>query len=638
MLAGPVRRVRRVARRSVRQPARCAGGGGEDGGQADQHLRRARRHLRPRRRPDHQAATEPDRERGPGPAQRQGHGAAPRRRPGHRARRHRAARPRHRGGAPALRLPRVPHAVRPPGRGVGHRPRRGVVRQRGPRGRGHPAGGTVRRGAAHRRAAPGHRAAGPGRGVGRARGSVADRGLGPGGRRRRRRGGVVARTDCSTIPPSASRWPTWWPIATSPPTASSRSCGRCSPAASTWPACRSTPGWPPTCSTRPKPATRSTTCSVGTPTSSCHTGDTAPEGQLDLGGDGTDAALHTAREALAVDRLVQPLLAALDAQGLRALNDDIEVPLVGVLARMEDVGVGVDIDELRALNDRLAAEATDLQQRIVRRRRRGVQRQLHASAAGHPVRQARAGPEQEDQDRLLHRCGVAREAGRSASDHRAPPALPRGGEAALDLRRRSLAEVDPSDGRIHATFNQTVARTGRLSSDAPNLHNIPVRSEEGRAFRRAFVPAPGSRAAGGRLQPDRAAVHRPPRRGPRSHRRLRGRRRHPHHHRRPGVRRRRRMRSPRLSGPRRRWCRYGLAYGMESYGLAQRLAISVPGGGGDPRRLLRGVPVGEGVHGAHGGRGPRAGVTPRRCSVAGGRSPSWRRATRASARPVSARP
>ena len=53
-----------------------------------------------------------------------------------------------------------------------------------------------------------------------------------------------------------------------------------------------------------------------------------------------------------------------------------------------------------------------------------------------------------------------------------------------------LAEVAP-DGRIHATFNQTVARTGRLSSDAPNLHNIPVRSDQGRRFREAFVPAPG---------------------------------------------------------------------------------------------------------------------------------------------------
>ena len=53
------------------------------------------------------------------------------------------------------------------------------------------------------------------------------------------------------------------------------------------------------------------------------------------------------------------------------------------------------------------------------------------------------------------------------------------------------AWCDKFDGRIHATFNQTVARTGRLSSDAPNLHNIPVRSDTGRVFRTAFVPTHG---------------------------------------------------------------------------------------------------------------------------------------------------
>ncbi|NBT36680.1 MAG: DNA polymerase I, partial [Actinobacteria bacterium] len=55
-----------------------------------------------------------------------------------------------------------------------------------------------------------------------------------------------------------------------------------------------------------------------------------------------------------------------------------------------------------------------------------------------------------------------------------------------------LREVVASDGRIHATFNQMVARTGRLSSENPNLHNIPVRSDEGKVFRTAFVPAKGS--------------------------------------------------------------------------------------------------------------------------------------------------
>src|SRR5699024_10631162 len=69
-------------------------------------------------------------------------------------------------------------------------------------------------------------------------------------------------------------------------------------------------------------------------------------------------------EALAVDRLAEPMTSALDAQGLRRLNDEIEVPLVAVLARMEHLGVGVDRDELQALNDRFGAEASELTRKI----------------------------------------------------------------------------------------------------------------------------------------------------------------------------------------------------------------------------------------------------------------------------------
>ena len=79
-----------------------------------------------------------------------------------------------------------------------------------------------------------------------------------------------------------------------------------------------------------------------------------------------------------------------------------------------------------------------------------------------------------------------------APDHRGPAAVPGGREAAFDLRRGPARRGGP-DGRIHATFNQTVARTGRLSSDQPNLHNIPVRSEEGRRFRRASCRRAGCR-------------------------------------------------------------------------------------------------------------------------------------------------
>jgi len=82
--------------------------------------------------------------------------------------------------------------------------------------------------------------------------------------------------------------------------------------------------------------------------------------QLDLGGDQVVPSLEASRRALAVARLVDPITSALDAQGLRSLHDDIEVPLVRVLARMEDIGVGVDAAELKHLNDTLAAECADL--------------------------------------------------------------------------------------------------------------------------------------------------------------------------------------------------------------------------------------------------------------------------------------
>ena len=137
-----------------------------------------------------------------------------------------------------------------------------------------------------------------------------------------------------------------------------------------------------------------------------------------------------------------------------------------------------------------------------------------------------------------------------------------------------VAEVGPGD-RIRATFNQTVARTGRLSSDAPNLHNIPVRSDRGRVFRTAFVAPAGHKLlvadydqielrciahlaedpglieafdAGDDIHTATASkiFHMPP----------------------VEVGIEERSKAKMVS--------YGLAYGMESYGLAQRLNIGVP--------------------------------------------------------------
>ncbi len=219
-------------------------------------------------------------------------------------------------------------------------------------------------------------------------------------------------------------------------------------------------------------------------------GDAAAEGQLDLEGAATATSTLAGRRALAVDRLVAPLLAALDAQGLRRLHDEIEVPLVGVLARMEDLGVGVDITELRRLRDQLIAD--------VERHRLAI-----VEAAGHDFN-VNSTPQLRQV--LFEELGLAPQKKTKTGFSTDAASLEKlAGQHPIIEHLLAYREVEKlrstygdgllaevgADERIHATFNQTVARTGRLSSDQPNLHNIPVRSEMGRQFRKAFVPAPG---------------------------------------------------------------------------------------------------------------------------------------------------
>ncbi|MGH9193774.1 MAG: DNA polymerase I, partial [Acidimicrobiales bacterium] len=216
----------------------------------------------------------------------------------------------------------------------------------------------------------------------------------------------------------------------------------------------------------------------------------APEGQLDLDGSTASAAQRTGRYALAVGRLIEPLTQALDHQALRALNDEIEVPLVRVLAHMEHAGVGVDADELRALRDRLNAEVDSLRQQVYDDA--GTEFNVNSTPQLREILFDKLGLTPQKRTKTGYSTDAS-SLEKLAGQH---PII----EHLLAYREveklRStygdglLAEV-ADDGRIHATFNQTVARTGRLSSDQPNLHNIPVRSEIGREFRRAFVPAPG---------------------------------------------------------------------------------------------------------------------------------------------------
>jgi DNA polymerase-1 len=221
--------------------------------------------------------------------------------------------------------------------------------------------------------------------------------------------------------------------------------------------------------------------------------DPASDGQLDLGDDRVDIAEVAGRRAVAVALLAPVLAEQLDQRGLRRLYDEIERPLVGVLARMEAVGVGVDIVELTALRDRLVGECERLRQAVWAEAGREFNvnstkqlsevlfdelglTPLKKTSTGAPSTDAQTLEKMRDHHPIVAHLLDYREVEKLRSTY---------GQGLLDYVG--------DDGRIHATFNQTVARTGRLSSEDPNLHNIPVRSEQGRAFRNVFVPAPGTR-------------------------------------------------------------------------------------------------------------------------------------------------
>ena len=222
--------------------------------------------------------------------------------------------------------------------------------------------------------------------------------------------------------------------------------------------------------------------------------DASRSGQLDLDGAAVSEAERAGRDALAVHHIAGPIEASLDGQGMAGLYHEIENPLVRVLARMEHVGVGVDADTLRSINQRLTAEVESLAAEL---RQVAGRDDLNLNS---PT-QLRALLYEE---RGLSPQGVKKTKSGYSTDAQTLEKLrdqwPEFIEPLLKHREVEklrgtygeglLHEVGP-DGRIHATFNQTVARTGRLSSDKPNLHNIPVRSDVGRVFRTAFVPSPG---------------------------------------------------------------------------------------------------------------------------------------------------
>ncbi len=301
-------------------------------------------------------------------------------------------------------------------------------------------------------------------------------------------------------------------------------------------------------------------------------------GQLSLdivepGETARDMAQEAAGEAADVVGMVAGFRRRLGTEDMEMLHDDIETPLVRVLAKMEVAGIGIDRAELQAIADSLKASVATLQEQV--QTLAGHEFNVNSTPQLRTVLYEELGLTPGKKTKT----GFSTDAQTLESLRDTHPIV----AALLNYREveklRStygeslLAEVHP-DGRIHASFGQTVARTGRISSDRPNLHNIPVRTELGKQFRRAFVPEEGCTflvadydqvelRCIAHLSEDPglidaltsgADVHRtvaaavygiPP---------------------------------EEVTHTQREFCKmvsYGLAYGMEAYGLSQRLGIAV---------------------------------------------------------------
>lgn len=187
------------------------------------------------------------------------------------------------------------------------------------------------------------------------------------------------------------------------------------------------------------------------------------------------------------ERLLGPRI---EAQGLRGLLDEIELPLARVLARMERTGIRVDAGCLAELSAKAGAKIAELEARVAEiapELKIGSPRSLETELfdrLGLPVIKRTKTGRSTDHE-VLEELAHHHELPRLILEHRMLTKLK---GTYLDALPK---QIHPETGRIHTRFNQAVAATGRMSSSEPNLQNIPIRTEEGRAIRDAFVARDG---------------------------------------------------------------------------------------------------------------------------------------------------
>jgi DNA polymerase-1 len=191
-------------------------------------------------------------------------------------------------------------------------------------------------------------------------------------------------------------------------------------------------------------------------------------------------------------RLIRVLREELTAEKLAALFDDLEMPLLPLLAEMEWAGVRVDLEALNQLRTEVAATLQGLTAKLYElaghefnvASNKQLGQVLFEELKLPVVRRTKTGPST-DQD-VLEKLADKHPLPRTVLEIRTLSKL-------MSTYLDALPElVDPRDGRIHTTFNQATAATGRLSSSDPNLQNIPTRTELGQRIRKAFIAEPGS--------------------------------------------------------------------------------------------------------------------------------------------------